>query len=422
VPHFEKMIYDNAILAVTYLEAFQYTKEARYQETSREILDYILREMTAPEGGFYSAEDADSEGHEGRFYTWTWDEIHALLKEDAPFFCEFYGVSPHGNFEGRNILHQTISLEEFSTFHKLDVKVLVATLAELRKVLFEAREKRVRPLKDDKIISAWNGLAIYAFAEAGKHFGDARYLEAAAKGARFLKENLWKGEALYRRYRDKEAKFDGCLDDYACVIHGLISLFEADQGAEWLEFALVLANILKSEFKAPEGAFYLTNGKDPHLILRRAEFYDGAEPSGNGVHAENLVRLAQITGLEEYLQQAADILRTARQHMELYPPGVCYHLMALHRYLDQEAPTFVIALNDKEELKQEITELLRGHFIPHKAVVWRRASDEELRDLVPLARDKGPVDGKTTLYICHRNRCQEPLTDIAKIQEAFAKL
>lgn len=422
VPHFEKMLYDNALLARTYLEAWEYTRHPFYREIVDEILSYVLREMTNDEGGFYSAEDADSEGHEGKFYTWTWDEIHSVLGADSALFCEFYGVTPSGNFEGRNILHMTITLEEFAKRHHQDTILLKNSLEKMRHKLFEVREKRPHPIKDDKVLAAWNGLMIYAFAESGRVFGSIPYLDAAERAARFIQTNLWCDGTLLRRWREQDARFDGCLDDYAFMIQGLISLFEADRGSEWLEFALTLTNVLQTDFKSENGAYYLTNGKDPHLILRRCEFYDGAEPSGNAVQTENLIRLYQITGLESYLKEAEDVLKAAKEHISLYPPGACYHLLALQRYYDLQAPTILIALDEQETHKEEIAKMLSGHFIPHKVVIWRRENDEELRDLVPLSRNKSCVQGKTTLYICFRDRCEEPITELSKMWEAIEKL
>jgi uncharacterized protein len=422
LPHFEKMLYDNAILSRAYLETWEYTRQSFYREIAEEILAYILRDMTGPNGGFYSAEDADSEGHEGRFYTWSWDEIHMILAKEAPLFCEYYGVTPAGNFEGRSILHMRSSHEEFATQRNLDPVLLKNSLKEMRQRLFKFREERVHPAKDDKVIAAWNGLMIYVLAEAGRILNNPHYLDAAQRAANFIRSDLWKEGALLRRWREGDARFDGCLDDYAFVIQGLISLFEADRGSEWLEFALMLTNVLKTDFKAEHGAFYLTNGKDPHIILRRCEFYDGAEPSGNAVHTENLLRLYQITGVEDYLIEAQDVLKAAKEHIDLYPPGACYHLMALLRYYDEKAPAIIISLNEQEELREEIGKMLAGHFIPHKVVIWRREADEELRDLVPICRNKPPVNGKTTLYICYRNRCEEPITEVSKMWETIEKL
>ncbi len=422
VPHFEKMLYDNAILARAYLEVWEFTRHHFYREVVEDILGYVMREMTHEEGAFYSAEDADSEGHEGWFYTWTWDQIHSVLGPDAALFCDVYGVTPGGNFEGRNILHRHATLDEYASQHHLEPATLKNILGAMRQKLFEVRDKREHPSKDDKVLTAWNGLMINAFAEAGSALNNPAYLDVAEKAATFIQRNLWREGMLLRRWREGEARFDGCLDDYAFLIQGLISLFEADRGNQWLEFALTLANELESEFKAEQGAYYLTNGQDPNLILRRCEFYDGAEPSGNAVHAENLIRLYQITGIESYLKASEDVLKAAKEHIDLYPPGACYHLMALERFFDLNAPTIVISLNEEGAYRDEISTMIAGHFIPHKAVIWSRESDEELRDLVPAARNKPPVQGKTTLYICYRDRCDEPITDLSKMWEAFERL
>jgi uncharacterized protein YyaL (SSP411 family) len=422
IPHFEKMLYDNAILARAYVETWEYTKENFYREVCEDILSYILKEMRGKEGGFYSAEDADSEEYEGRFYIWSWEEVRAILGPDSTLFCEFYSVTPPGNFQGKNILHMKQSLNEFATSHRLDPVVLGSILKECRHKLNQEREKRERPLKDDKIITSYNGLMITALVEAFRAFHNEKYLEPAVAAARFIKENLWKDGMLYRRWRDAEARFEGCLDDYAAMIQASISLFEADCGTEWLQFALELDSVLNSEFKAEKGAFYFTNGTDPNLLLRTCEFYDGAEPSGNALQAENYMRLYQITGDKEYLTHVEEILKAAKQHIDMYPPGACYHLMVLQRYYDSHAPSIIIALNSDEEHREELVKMLSGRFIPNKVVVWKRESDEELRDLAPITRDKMPLNGKTTLYICHQNQCQEPLTDFSKMWEEIEKL
>ncbi|NGX62120.1 MAG: hypothetical protein K940chlam9_01614 [Chlamydiae bacterium] len=422
VPHFEKMLYDNAILARTYLEGWEYTSQELYKEVAEEVLGYVLRDMQNPEGGFYSAEDADSEGSEGRFYTWSFDQIQQILGENASLFCEFFQISPGGNFEGRNILYNTHSLADFAAFHRLDPEIFKKQLHSMKQTLWSEREKRPHPPKDDKILTAWNGLMIYSLAEAGRVWGKENYLDAAEKGATFLQKNLWKEGTLFRRWREGEARYDACLDDYAFLIQGLLSLFEADRGSHWLQWALDLTSHLDQEFKAEQGAYYLTNGRDPHLLIRRCEYYDGAEPSGNGVHAENLLRLHQITGISAYRQEAEDILRAAKEHIDLYPPGASYHLMALQYYYDETAPTIVVALNQNEEHKEEIRQMIGGQFLPHKALIWRRDSDEELRDLVPLARHAHPKEGKTTLYVCFPDRCLAPVNELPAIWNTLQQL
>ncbi|MCH9609513.1 MAG: hypothetical protein S4CHLAM45_14290 [Chlamydiales bacterium] len=422
IPHFEKMLYDNAILSRVYLEAWEYTKQPNYREVSEQLFNYLVREMQGEEGGFYSAEDADSDGDEGKFYSWTWEEIHQVLADKAPLFCEYYGVTPAGNFKGNNILHMPFSIREFSDFRRIEPSELLNEMKGLKEQLWNVREKRNRPLKDDKILTAWNGLAIHAFVEGGRALLNPTYLEVAEKAARFIRKNLWEEGTLKRRWRDGEAKHEGILDDYAFMIHGLLSLFEADCGVNWLEFALELSQVLDTDFLSDQGAYYLTNGKDPNLLLRRCEFYDGAEPSGNALHAENLLRLYQITGIREYRARAEKLFLAAKEHIDLYPPGTCYHLMALQRMLDVKAPTITISLNEKEEYKDEISKMIAAHYLPHKVVIWRRESDEVLRDLVPPSRVMQPIEGKTTLYICYQDHCLEPIIELPKMWEAFDKL
>jgi uncharacterized protein YyaL (SSP411 family) len=422
IPHFEKMLYDNALLAGSYLEIWQITKNPIYRQVCEETLQYVLREMTHPEGGFYSAQDADSDGHEGLFYTWTLDEISAVLGADAALFCEFYGVTPEGNFEGRNVLHIPVRLEEFATHHKLDIKELTFQLADLRHRLWQAREKREHPFKDDKILSSWNGLMIFAMVEAGRAFNDQRYIDAAIKAAHFIKNNLWKEGQLLRRWREGEASFHAGLDEYAFLIRSLLSLFEADCGVEWLVWAREMSEILRHQFKAEAGAFYQTDGKDEHIILRKCQFSDGAEPSGNAVHCENLLRLYQLTWEEEYLEQAIEILKAARQYIDSYAPGYSYHMMNLSRYYDRRSPTFIVALNSKEQHYEPLRHLLYTHFLPDKAIIWRRENDKELLDQVPFVREQLPLEGKTTLYICHDGVCQKPIKEFTSMAEAIHKL
>jgi uncharacterized protein len=421
VPHFEKMLYDNAILAQSYLEAWQLTRRPLYRQVCEEICQYILRDMTHPEGGFYSAEDADSEGHEGFFYTWPYEKAMEVLGNEGNLFCEFYDITPKGNFEGRNILHTPFSLEEFAARHQLNEEDLRHTFQIQKHKLWQAREKRVHPLKDDKVLSAWNGLMIYTLAEAGKTLQNETYLQAALKAARFIKKHLWENHELLRRWRDGQAMFTGSLDEHAFMIRGILSLFEANAGSEWLEWAIEMARILHERYKDEEGAFYQTDGSDKNLILRRCQFSDGAEPSGNAIHAENLLRLYQFTQQADYLRQAEDIFKAVKDSLENYPPGYCYHVMSLEHYYDQKAPTIVIALNSKKEYEKELKQHLYEKFIPHKAIIWQ-THDVELEELLPYIKDQNAQNDRTTLYICHEGVCGQPLNQLSEMIEAIDKL
>lgn len=421
VPHFEKMLYDNAILARAYLAAWKSLKKESYKNACEEILNYVLREMTHSQGGFYSAEDADSEGHEGMFYTWTLEEVNAVLsEEEAQVFSRYYGMA-EPNFEGRSVLYIPYSTEEFAEMHNIAIEKLKELLSQSREKLMQRRKQREHPFKDDKIIVSWNGLMIDAMAAASEALGKPVFREAAVKAAQFVKENLWKEGHLFRRWRDGEGRFSAGLDDYAFLIKGLITLFEEGCGSEWLAWAVQLAEVLEKEFKAPGGAFYYAC-EDQTLMVRKCEYYDGAEPSGNAVHAENLIRLYQLTQAPNYLAQVEDEMKAAKEFMETYPPGACYHYLSLHRYLNLKAPTIVIALNEQQSLRKEIHEALGSHFLPHASIIWKEVQDTQLPALIPSLVDKNPIDGQTAIYICRQDHCEAPLRGKDEILCALGKL
>lgn len=419
VPHFEKMLYDNAALARAYLETWKYTKKGSFFAVCEETLEYICREMQHAPGGFYSAEDADTDGREGVYYTWTPQEVREVLSpEDAEVFCKYYGVEEEGDLEGRSVLHNETPLEEFAEVLELSVEELKARLTKMKAELIKKRQQRTRPFKDDKVITSWNGLAIDALIKAALPLKKPHFQEAAINAATFIKSHLKKEAHLLRRWRDNEARFEGSLDDYAFLIRALISLFEEGCGSEWLKWALELTDVLQTEFKAENDAYYFSL-KDPALLLRKREFYDGAEPSGNAVHCENLLRLFQMTGDEKYLSQAEDVLKAAQAYIETYPPGACYHLIALQRYLNVQAPTVVIALDEEGSLKNDIHRALSERFIPHLAIVWKEAKDPLLSTLIPSLVAKNPIDGQTAVYICKQNHCEPPLIEKEKILQAI---
>lgn len=424
IPHFEKMLYDNALLIESYLEAWQLTKKPLYKEICEDIIGYILRDMTYPEGGFFSAEDADSEGHEGWFYSWPFDEVQKILgKSKSALFCDFYNITPQGNFEGRNLLNTPVSIEEFAEKHRLSLEELTTLFFDQKRLLWKEREKRVHPFKDDKILVSWNGLMIHSLAQAGVAFAEQRYQEAAVRAAHFIQRNLWDGQRLLRRWRDGESLFAAGLDEYAFLIRALITLFEANLGTNWLIWAKQLTDSVYDKFKAQDnGAFFQTDGSDPNIILRKFQFSDGAEPSGNAIHCENLLRLYQLTGSHDYLDQAEDILSSVKKYLDTYSPGYCFHTMNLARYYDRHAPTIVVALNDKSQYQDEIRQALFTHFIPHKAIIWRKNNDQKLLELIPFLKNQPPLNDHTTLYVCHEGVCKKPIEDRREILEAIARL
>lgn len=420
VPHFEKMLYDNAILGKTYLEAYKYTKKTIFREISCSTIDYVLRELKGE--AFYSAEDADSEGQEGKYYVWSYDEILEVLGPgDGELFCQYFSVTPEGSFEGSNVLHIAAEHREFAEFMHMEEEALHGTIEGLKKKLLEKRQTRTKPFKDDKIITSWNGLMIEILARAGMCFTDSSYLVIAKEVTKWIEENLSKNGQLFRRFRDGEARFTAGLDDHAFIIRALLTLFEVDGNTEYLQWAMKLTDILEREFKSPEGAFFQSQ-EEKNLLIRKCEFYDGAEPSGNAVHCENLLRLYQLTQEQKYSTQAEDILRAAKSFIEAFPPGACYHLISLQRYLDSDAPLIVIALNENRANEQEIRNALGSKFCPHAFFVWKIPGDTTLSTLIPSLNEQGNIDGKTTVHICRATHCEAPMTEMDEILEAIDSL
>jgi len=415
IPHFEKMLYDNALLAKSYLQAWKFTKKEIYGRICKETLDYLLRDLVSPEGGLYSGEDADSEGREGAFYTWTPFEVQEVLPgEEGELFCDLYDVTHAGNFEGRNVLRLENGEPEFAASFNLDFVEFQKKVAGWKVKMLQKRDLRPRPFRDEKIVPSCSGLAIDALIRAGASFQEERYTEGALKAAAFIRRALWSEGKLVHRWCDGEARFPAILEDYAGLIKGVLSLYEEGFGADYLDWAIEMAKVVERDFKEIEGAFYQTDGKDT-LIFRKCDFYDGASPSGNGLHTENLLRLYQITRDENYLRQAEDTLKAAKQYMESVPFGAAYHLLALSRYLDTQAPVIVVALNQGEVYKEEIRRLLSTQFLPTGAVVWKKMGDL-------LCPENIPLQGETTVYICRQNRCEAPLTKLEEIAKVIEKL
>lgn len=417
VPHFEKMLYDNALIGQVYVEAWQLTHTPFYQQTACSIFDYILQEMTHVDGGFYSAQDADSEGHEGLFYTWSFEELEKLLRpqEEFSLFCQFYGVTEEGNFQGRNILHTSLPLSIFATQQQRSTEDLLALFQKQKAILFQERTKRIPPLKDDKILSSWNGLMIHTLALAGKAFERQDYLQAALKAASFIEQNLWVQGRLFRRWREGETQFPASLDEYAAMIRACLTLFELGCGTRWLSWALHMEEILRLFYKGEEGGFYQTDGKDPYLLIRKCIFTDGAEPSGNALHTENLLRFYQITEQEEFLEQAEDVLKAVADALQAHSTGYTYHLMNLQYYYDVRSPTLIIAAKNPEAwLKKEIF----SRFIPHRTLIWQN-NDPTLLALLPQLQHHTCQGNLSTLYICRDKTCSAPLIDRTVIEHAL---
>lgn len=423
IPHFEKMLCDNALLCYAYFKMWSVTKRTFYKEICCEIADYLLREMRYPPGGFYTAEDAESEGEEGAFYCWGWQEVqHLLPAPDADLFCDYYQIHPDGYFNNKNLLHIEESIEEFASARLIDIDQLKTTLDSAKKALFKARQIREHPFKDTKIVCSWNGLAAKSLAIASLPLERPDFLEAAIKTTLFLIENLWQeNSGLHRYYCEGTSDALGNLDDYACLIAALITLFQVEGSVKWLRWAVQLSHELQVHFKAPEGAFYHTRGDDPSLILRKCLMSDGAEPSGNSIHCENLLKLHAITGKETYLVQAEDILKAAKPLLEGYSMAYNYHLLNFCRYLQPNAPTIVISLNQEREYECQLKKMILSNFHPGRVVIWKPLHDsQELEQMIPRIKFQKCIEERTTLYLCRQGRCEKPITDLSEMIEKLA--
>lgn len=422
VPHFEKMLYDNALLARLYLHHHQVSHDQESRVIAEGILDYVVREMTDSAGGFYSTQDADSEGVEGKFFVWSKDEVKELLGEGAAaLFAAYYNVTDAGNFEGENILNVTRSLQEVSNAENVTTKPITETLEAARKVLFAAREKRVKPARDEKILTAWNGLMLASFAEAAAILNRPDYLEVARKNAQFILAKLRRDGLLLRTYKDGHAKLNAYLKDYAFFIDGLVTLFETSGELQWLEEARTLTATMIEEFwDDEEGAFFFTGRSHENLIVRSKDFFDNATPAGNSVAAEILLRIGLLTDDADYQRRAATILRSMASTVQRYPSGFGRLLCALDFYLG--SPKEIALVGEPGTLEtQALQEEIWSRYLPNKVVAQVSPGDKKAGDLVPLVRQRPQVDGKTTAYVCENFVCKTPTTDPRELASQLLK-
>ena len=422
VPHFEKMLYDNALLARLYLHAWQITGRDLYRRIVEETLDYVLREMTDPSGGFYSAQDADSEGVEGKFFVWTPDEIREVLGEaDGNMLGGFYGVSDAGNFEGANILNIPQGPEAFALEHGIEEGDLAALIARGKPRLLDEREKRIHPFRDDKVIASWNGLMLRAFAEAGAALKRVDYLMAAEANARFLHEAMTVDGSLLRTYREGQAKIPGYLEDYACVLDGYLALYEATFERDWLNRAVALANRMVDLFwEEGVGGFYDTGSEHETLVTRPRDVFDNAQPCGGSVASEVLLKLALITGDEDYNLKASRPLRALSRLMTQAPGGAAYWLGVLDFYVS--LPKEIAIIGDLADAEAgALLDAVHGRYLPNKVVVGSAGGGENAENgrayEMPLLAERGMVDGKPTAYVCQNYVCQLPVTDPQALAE-----
>jgi uncharacterized protein len=420
VPHFEKMLYDNALLSRLYLHYFQVNHEPSVRETVAGILDYVLREMTDPSGGFYSTQDADSEGHEGKFFVWDIDEIRAALDEtQASLFCSYYNITESGNFEGKNIPNVTRSLEEIATGANVPVSALEESLKESRRKLFELRETRIKPDRDEKVLTAWNGLMMASFAEAGVILARPDYTEAARRNAEFVLANLRRDGSLLRTWKAGAAKFNGYLEDYAFLIDGLVTLFETTGEFRWLKESLALTERMIDEFWDTEnGGFFFTGKSHENLIVRSKDYFDNATPSGNSVAAIVLLRLATLTSNDNYRNLGTAVLREIADQIRRYPSGFGYALSAADFLLATPREVAIVGM-DAGDIESLLKEAWR-RYLPNKVVAPGFTNEPEVAQAVPLLESRPLVNGLATAYVCEHYTCKQPATGVSELAEQLA--
>ncbi len=431
LPHFEKMLYDQAINAMAYLEAYQATGKEQYARTAREIFSYVLRDMTSPEGGFYSAEDADSEGEEGKFYLWTKEEVKEILGEqDGTLFAEVYNLKEEGNFReestghstNRNIPYLTTSTIQLAKRYNLTEELFLAKIESLRQKLFEVREQRIHPLKDDKILTDWNGLMITAFAKGAQVLGDEHYAEAAKNAADFVLSTLRQPDGqLLKRYREGVAALPAHLEDYAFMIWGLLELYQTTFEIDYLKHAIDLNQTMLDLFwDENSGGFFFTADDGEKLIVRTKEIFDGAIPSGNSVAALDLLLIGRITGNAELEKKAATVGKVFSAQVNRSPMGYTQLLLATE-FAMGPAYEIVIVGDPGSTDTQVMTQLVQRQYVPNRVLLLKSAGadGEKLAKLAPFTETQYAIDGKATAFVCQNYACKAPTTELEAVEKAL---
>ncbi len=412
VPHFEKMLYDNAQLVIAYFEAYQATKKLFYRHIATETLDYVLREMYDTEnGGFYSTQDADSEGVEGKFFVWEPTEVEDITHEkNAEIFCEFYDITPHGNFEGENILHVQTPPDIFARKLQMELSELEAILADGKQKLFAAREKRIKPGLDDKILTSWNGLMLRGMAMGYQLTGKPEYLKACQKSAEFILTTLSQENGLlWRTHRTGKSHLNAYLEDYSYFIAGLIALYEASFEPRWLTEAERLAHIMIEQFadETSGGFFFIGKAHEP-LIVHSKSAYDGATPSGASMAIHSLLRLAKYLDNPEFHDRAVETLKLYYHQMEAMPSGSGQLLCEL-AFLLSTPKEIAIVGQKADTATNAMLAALHGQYLPNKIVALIEPTREST---LPILADKTQIDNRATAYVCENYACQVPTTEV----------
>jgi uncharacterized protein YyaL (SSP411 family) len=425
VPHFEKMLYDNALLVGAYLDGYLATGEERYARVVRETCDYVLNYMTDSNGGFYSSEDADSQGEEGKFYVWTPDEIHRILEPDlAERFCYVYGVTEGGNFEGKSILHLARPLAESARIKGWDLDALERALADARGRLLQARDQRVRPGRDDKVLLNWNALMIDALARAGGALREPGYVKAARSAARFILVHMTRDDGrLLHSWRAGQAKLDAYLDDYAFFINSLVTLYETDFDETWIEHALRLTDVVLKHFADPAAdGFYYTADDHEQLIARNKDLFESSMPSGNSLAATAFVRLGKLCGRGDLLQAARQTITMATSLMHRAPSAVGQMLVAADLALGPVYELVLIGDRNDEATRAAVADL-RGRYLPnHVAACRSTGGTGRSTALADLFAGKSAVQEQPTLFICRDFACTAPVAGTEAIGQALTEL
>jgi len=414
VPHFEKMLYDNAQLALAYLHAWQLTGDPSFRQVTEETLDFIHREMTHPDGGFYSSLDADSEGEEGRFYAWSLSEIREHLADNSEFFEAAYEIKPAGNWEGKIILQRAIDKATLASRFGLTREQVSCKLTDCHRILLQARCRRIRPGTDDKVLTAWNGLALSAFSQAAIVFNRSDYLDVATRNSDFLLTSLRPDGQLRRSWRDGHTTREVFLEDYAALALGLIDLYQADFDSSWYSAALGLAEEMVDRFRDPSGGFFDTSKDADALLTRPKDLQDNATPSGNALAAEALLRLAAL-GENNYWQElATKTLAHVRDMAIRYPTAFGRHLSAADFALGP-VKQVALVMGPQEETSQGMLKALRGRYQPNRVVAASHFPPE--REAPALLRERPLKDGKTTAYVCEGFVCKQPATSPEELEK-----
>src|SRR5216117_1715836 len=407
VPHFEKMLYDNALLVRAYVDAHRVTGKPLYKRIAEETLDFVVREMRSANAAFYSTQDADSEGIEGKFYVWSLKEFSEVTGADAELVAKYFGVTEQGNFEEQNISNVSREPELFSKLERIPVQELETKIEAAKKKLYRARENRVRPGRDEKVLTDWNGLMLRAFAEAAGHFNRDDYRRVAESNADFILMTMWDGTRLLHSFKDGRARFNGYLDDYANLTDGLFALYELTFDYKWLDAATQTADrMIQLFWDSTDGGFYFTGADHESLITRPKDFFDNATPSGNSVAAEVLLRMAAVTGRNDYREKAEQIIHTAARLLRQYASGFGRMLAAVDFYAGPSKEIAIVGAPDA------FLPLLRRGYFPRAVIAAGDAADR-----IALLRDRPMIDGKPTVYVCENFTCKQPVVDLAALEE-----